>query len=546
MAKLQNIVTFYRLFSAREQKLFIILLCLGGVGLFGVLGSAWRGLTYTVPARGGEIIEGTLGQPVSLSPLDPATSDAEQDLKSLIHAGLLGVDGNGNFKPVLAENLPVISDDLKNYSLKLRNGLKWQDGAAITPEDVVHTIKTAQSKESASNLRYSFRFVKVEVLEDKTIKFTLRDPSISFSENLTLGLLPAHLESDYDDLNPVGAGPYKLEKFRYRSNQDIVGAELMANEFYHPHKPYIEKITFKFYQSTDDLIKAYNQGDIKSFSQLSDNENIKLQPGGRLIRASSPQYQTVFFNKEKNPLLGSLKIRQALKLATNRFEIVDNLHSGLAIAIGGPSLGEVAAPAPEYNLTRANELLSEEGWLRGDDGFRYKNDEQLKIVLTTNDIKINQETANLLAEQWQNLGLKLEINIVPRAELNSSVLRPREYQALLLSENLGHDPDPYFFWHSSQITDPGLNLSGFRNNEVDKIIVDARNTRDMEVRKQLYTRFTQIIDNEAAAVFLVQPFYTYITAQNIHNVDFKVLIVPQERFGNVAEWYVKTHRALKL
>ncbi len=546
MLKLRHVLYTYRLFSAREQKLFILLISLGFVGFLGIAADVYRGVTVLTPDYGGRLIEGVVGRPTNLNPVLPPQNDADLDLRALIHASLLTIDHAGNLQPQLAESLPNVSDDLKTYTIKLKPNLKWQDGKPITAEDVTYTIKNVQNKGTGSYLRYSFKFVKAEPIDDLTIEFKLKDPSAAFSENLLIGLLPQHLNGLYDNLSPLGAGPYKLKKFQYGPDRAITGAELIANEYYQPHRPYISKITLKFYDKAEDLKRAYETGDIKNLGKLANGVNADPNSNSNDLKINLPQYQAVFFNQGKNDILKSLRVRQALTLATDREEIIKNVYGGKAISIGGPVVGDLSVPPPTFSLDTARDLLNQEGWQIREDGWRYKSNRQLQIVLATNEISSNIKAAQILRSQWEQIGVKLEVLPNPNLNFFENVLSPRNYEAVLLFENTGHDPDPYSFWHSSQITDPGLNFAGVRNAEVDKTIIEARSTTDIERRQQLYAKFIDLINSESPAVFLAQPYYLYIADKNIKNIKIDRLVVPQERFSNIHEWYISSGRRFKL
>lgn len=531
-------------FSAREQKVFVIALCLGVVGLAGLLGNAYRGLTVQKPANGGRLVEGVVGQPTTLNPLVAPGSDADQDLRYLVHAGLLKVGQDGKIAPDLAESLPQASADLKTYTVKLKKNIYWQDGKPITADDVVYTVKSILDKNAGSSLRNSFKFTKVEKLDDLTLQFKLREPAITFTDNLLIPVIPQHV-SNMNDLKPVGAGPYKVAKYRYRSNGEIAQVDLEANKYYSPRRPYISKITIKFYRSSEELIAAYKQKRITSFGILPSSEQIKLQAGSRIIKVTLPQYQAVFFNQDFNDALKSLQVRQALQLGTDRGQIIEEVYNGQASGLGGPVVGGELVPAPKLSREDAGKLLDQAGWTVGPDNLRYKGGAALRIILSTSNSPTLVKTAQILKQQWAKLGIDLVIQSLPYAELDEKVIRPRLFHALLIIENIGHDPDPYPFWHSSQVADPGLNFTGFKSPKADEAIVAARTTADPNLRKTAYAKFVDILNSYSPAVFLVEPLYLYVAPDNIKNLNLTSVALPHERFAGISEWYINTRRDFK-
>ena len=127
-------------------------------------------------------------------------------------------------------------------------------------------------------------------------------------------------------------------------------------------------------------------------------------------------------------------------------------------------------------------------------------------------IKVAQE----IEQQWTNLGVATNLQIVSNFDLPKNVINTRSYQALITSLVTGPDPDPYPVWHSSQATPPGLNLSVFQNNEADKLLTAARATTDINLRSTSYSRWQSIINNEVPAVFLYSTDYNYIISRQIN------------------------------
>ena len=107
----------------------------------------------------------------------------------------------------------------------------------------------------------------------------------------------------------------------------------------------------------------------------------------------------------------------------------------------------------------------------------------LQFTLTT----INQPqlvmTANLLKDYWQKVGVTVQIKTVELSDLKD-IIKNRDYDALLYGQALGSLPDLYPFWHSTQINDPGLNLSEYQNKNADQLLKDARETLDDQTKAQ--------------------------------------------------------------
>ena len=169
----------------------------------------------------------------------------------------------------------------------------------------------------------------------------------------------------------------------------------------------------------------------------------------------------------------------------------------------------------------------------------------LKIILTTVEDTTLKLTANVLKEQWEKAGIKVEIETLPISALKQDVIRPRNYEALLFGEVLGTLPDPFPFWHSSQKTDPGLNIAEYKNKNVDKLIEQARIETDTKIKSDKYEEIQELIIEDSPAVFLYNPNYLYFASNKIKGIKAGLIADPSQRFSAIEDWYITTKRAFK-
>jgi peptide/nickel transport system substrate-binding protein len=511
----------------------------------------------TEPDYGGEIVEGLVGQPQFINPVLAPASSVDSDISKVIYAQLLKFDDDLNLVPDMAQALPQVSEDQKVYTLKLKPGLKWHDGRGITADDVVFTVETIQNADFESPLRANWGRVRVEKQDDSTVIFTLREISASFLTNFAVQIMPKHIWeglspssfrlSDYN-LRPIGSGPYVFREVKKTSDGTIRSLSLRSNEDYSEGRPYIDRLTFKFYNDYDGLINAFQGKEVNSLGYLPFDRK-SLENAGKFDqhKFSLPQYQAVFFNLPKSPVLADKAVRQALWLATDRQAIVDEVYLG----VGKPAYGPILEGNLGYNaeveqkthtsLVEAADLLDKAGWvIDPTTNIRKKGARTLEFSLATNNFVINVKTAQILQSAWQQVGAAVNLVIVSPQELQQDYIRSRNFDALLFFENTGADPDPYPFWHSSQARDPGLNLAGFSNADADRLLTAARQTTDVATRAQNYIQFQNIILDQLPAVFLNNVVYVYNTPRDLHGLDMDTIIQPSERFLNINKWYLET------
>lgn len=522
--------------------------------------STYLSFTKPVADQGGHYIEGMVSQPRYINPILSQTSDADAALSKLIYASLFTTGSQGLPEKSLASDYSI-AEDGKLITVYLKTGVHFHDGEELTAEDVVFTIRAIQDPAYKSPLRNNWLGVEVSAPEQYTVVFSLKKPYFGFLENLTLGILPKHLwESipadrftlaDYNLLQPIGAGPYRFQDIDKDADGNVLSYHVEAFEDYFDGRPFIDRITFRFYSDEESLIAAFNHQEIMGMYSVTTRQVETLSSKRRpLVREMAlPRLFAVFLNTNKSVALAYDEVRQALSLATDRQSILEKILNNKALSATGPILpfmfGFVASGEQSFNIDEANKILDEKGWQRGQDGIRSKNSVPLRFSLSTPDWPELVATADILKEEWRKLGAEVEIKVLSQADLYQTVIRPREYDALLFGQGSMLDPDPYSFWHSSQKADPGLNLAFFEDKRVDEILTEARETLDQGKRAALYKEFQEIIRREHPAIFLYSPAYLSVISDKVQGFALQSLNTPADRFSDVTKWYIETKRVRK-
>jgi len=649
---------FFGALSKKERVIFFILLSFFFLSFFSVSINFYFKNTVIRPAAGGTYIEGVVGYPSLINPIYAPANDTDRDLAEIIFSGLMKYDSRGGLVLDLAKDYQVLEEG-KTYEFRLKDNLLWQDGKPLTADDVVFTVKTIQNSDFKSPLRASWVGVEVEKVSDSIVRFKLKNPSAVFLENSTVKILPKHIWENISaanfpltiyNLKPLGSGPFKLTSVEQDKEGKITSLTLTRNARYFGNPPNIAKLSFKFFESGEALMKSWDKGEINGFSStsLTDAEGILNSANlssANLYSPSLPRYFAVFFNPQQAKIFAEKEIRLALNQGTNKKEIVEKLLMGKGETIDSPILPQVygyklPSKTYEFNLEDAKAILEKAGFIEGATGirervvkkevsFQFKNnlrtgsqgtevtelqrclsrfpdiypggeitgffgektkeavikfqekysqeilkpsglekgtgdvlkstqaklneicfenpeDKTLfKFSLTTSDNPQLVKTAELLKEQWKNLGAEVEIKTYDVGTLERDVIKSRNYDALLFGEILGAIPDPFPFWHSSQKKDPGLNLALYENKDADKLLEEARQTLDGQEREQKLEEFQDILIEDAPVVFLYNPDYFYLVSKKIKGVDPKMILDPSKRFANIEEWYIKTKRAFK-
>ncbi len=553
-------IKIFQKFTALEliiiSILFLIIMICSGI----LVWENYIQSTSIVPAKGGSYIEGIVGEPKYVNPLLSSGNDTDMVLCSLVFSGLTKYDKNGELVGDLSAKWDVSSDN-KTYTFYLRDSVLWHDKQPFNADDVVYTIEYIQNPDFTGTLSSIWNNVKVEKIDDLTIKFTLPSVYTDFLSNTTLGILPRHYLQNVPpgniwgadfNLQPVGTGPYKFSEIKKDKFGHIESITLMVNNDYYIKRAYINRITFKFYSHYMQVLEAYRKKEIQGLDYISpeDVSNVNDWKGVNLHKAILPQYTAVFFNVKSKSLKDN-KTRKALAYAVDKEKILEEILHGEGQLVDTPILPGFLGHNPDvkkysFNLEEAKKILQQEGWEDVDgDGILERNDVRLEFNLLTVDKSLYGRTAQIISESWNSIGAHVEVIIYDSKTLQQDYIHSRNYDALLYGENLGHDPDPYPYWHSTQAEGSGLNLSSFSERKVDEILEEARQSIDSDFRSLKYIEFQNIIAEELPAIFLFNPNYIYGVSEKVKGIELGNIVLPYERFWGVSDWYIKTKRAPK-
>lgn len=550
-----------KVFSLMGKRERIAVAVLSAVALSSL---GWSGsniyYTHTVaaPAPGGFYAEGMLGQPTYINPL-LAYQETDLALTKIVFSGLYKYDSQGRLVADLAEGQPEISEDQKQYTINLKRNVKWHNDKPFSADDVVFTIQSLKDPAYKSPLRSAWLTTGVEKISDYQVKFTTKDVSGPFLHNLTLPILPKSVWGKVvpqnfliSDLNikAVGTGPFSIKEIKKMPSGKIQQISLNSFTNYYGGRPKLDQITVKFYDSEEDLLNAFHSREVSGFGYVPMGSSLyvdKDQNESQVFSAPLPQYQVLFFNLN-NKILAEQEVRTALSLATDKSAVIDGVFKNNALVPASPFLPDLkpgtTAPAPD--IAKAKEMLDKAGWkVDAKTGVRAKKNIPFELTIITNDFLLNSKAAEMVANQWRALEVKVHLAVMPTKQLTDSVIRPRSFDVLLFPLKSGADPDPFAFWHSSQSKDPGFNLTGFSSQDGDRLITEARTTTNEQLKQQKYQELDRLIAEKIPAIFLDQTMYVYAVDKEIKNVTLHTLYEPNQRFYDLPNWYMKEQRVWK-
>jgi peptide/nickel transport system substrate-binding protein len=508
--------------------------------------------TINVPAEGGVYTEGVFGTVDNFNPIFVATP-AERSASRLIFANLLTYDDKGDLVGELAQNWHMDSNG-RTFTLGLRANAKWHDGAPITADDVLFTFGLIKNADTRSPLYASWRNIGVEKLDNLTVRFTLPAVYAAFANSLVVGMLPQHILKDvrpselrtepFNRSPTVGSGAFTFHNLSaVDANRTHYVVRMNANKNYILGEPKLDGFQLHAYKDREDLSKALRNQEVASISDPTIDQ-LKNIDATKFTVVSAPLDNGVYaFLKTDSDILSDPKVRQALQLATDHTAI-GKLFDGTVQSLEGPLLpGQLGyrqdSRQPGLNLARANQLLDEAGWRKaGETSRRLKDGKPLKLRLVSLSSGNYPTLTEAVMSQWSKIGVEFDSNspLVKADDIQQNVILPRAYDVLIYEIAIGHDPDVYAYWHSSQATERGFNLSDYKSPKVDDALDSARTRLDPQLRDAKYHLFVQQWLSDVPAIGLYRPSVVYVQNKDVYTFTPHSLVDPSDRYFNVRYW----------
>lgn len=544
-----------RVFVGRERALFWGALGVGVVALAIGFGDLVRTRTESVPAGGGVFTEAVEGTPKLINPLFAPANDVDRDLVALIYSGLFRLDGELNAVPDLAETFRWLEDG-KTLEIRLRGDARFHDGQPVTAHDVVFTYEAAKNPEWRSRLVAAFRDVAVIEVDDRTVQFQIPRANPLFLNELTVGILPAHIWEENvtpnnahladANLKPIGSGPYRAVSYTRDGNGNILHFHLTRFAGYYGIQPFIDEVRFRFYPDRMQALHAVTNGqaDAVAFVSWSDAENVR----GEHLRTASldlPRVTGAFFNT-KDQLLKEERLRQALALAVDTAELAALVGDQAKPANSPfPFLNDASSTVPDLEKARAQ--LDALGWkLKEGENVRTNASSTLTLTIDVPNQPDLVALAELLKRRWSLVGAQVEVRADEDMPLLRNALATRGYQVLVWNILIPADQDLTQFWGSAYAGGSrGFNLSNLADRDVDAALEKTRTATTTAELAAAQLALSQAIKKRTPALLLLRPSEAYLISNRVKGVSDMRISRPSDRFVDLQQWYVNERRQWK-
>lgn len=459
----------------------------------------------------------TIGIPQDLEDsLDPhlVSAAGTKEILFNIYEGLVKYDSNGNLIAAVAEDY-VISEDGKEYSFTLRNGITFHDGSAVTVDDVVYSIERCADTSAGEPLVPAFSNIEsvTAVPESNQVVIRLYEPDSEFLAYMTTSIIPK--SNTNPETNVIGTGPYR---FVSRTPQEMIVLE--AYEGYWGEKAHIQTVNLKVCANPDAIVMELLGGSIDMFCRITDAQAAELA-GSQfdVLEGTMNLVQALYLNNDVAPF-NDVRVRQALCYAINPQEIMDFVSGGKGCEIGSsmfPAFGKYYEESLNHtydqNIELAKQLLTEAGY---PDGFSF-------TITVPSNYSQHVDTAQVLVEQFKAIGVTATINLIEWDSWVSDVYLGRQFEATVVGVD------------ASQLTarallerftsENGKNFINFSSEAYDTAFANAIASTDDAEQTGFYKECLAILSTEAANVY-IQDLPTFVAINsNIGGYEFYPLYV---------------------
>ncbi|MGA3038519.1 MAG: peptide ABC transporter substrate-binding protein [Vulcanimicrobiaceae bacterium] len=453
-----------------------------------------------------------------------AHTAAADEVSNLIFAPLFRYDARGDFLPELATEVPTyanggVSRDGKTLVLHFRKGVQWADGAPLTAHDLAFTYSLVMNDRTNVKLREGWDDIaKLSVPDDYTAVVHLRQPNadiigLCFSgtaypplpQHLLAKVAPADLQRSTYANDPVGSGPFVLEKWNHGASLEFV-----PNARYWRGRPKLDHFTWKVIPNTETLFAQLQSHEIDVYDGIAPTQIGRLGgiEGIHVVHRLIANLKHMTLNVAR-PNLRDVRVRRAIAEAVDWDRINTDIYHGYneraRSDIAPNSWAAPNVPFYPHDPADARRLLEAAGWHLASDGFRHRDGRRLLIeIASATGNQPNEQAEVQIQSQLRAVGIDMRIRNYPVSLLfaRNGPLYSGNYDTSWSTDTLGPDPDNEGDWNAKFIPPHGADTSWLDDPVVNRTSEEQLLTYDRGTRKAIVQKEEARIHELIPAIFL--------------------------------------------
>ncbi|HEX6685625.1 MAG TPA: ABC transporter substrate-binding protein [Candidatus Limnocylindrales bacterium] len=478
--------------------------CLAVLAAAGLLAAGCSSGSSNDPKTGGTLVVGYTADPNTLDPWKVTQFQALHMLEQ-VYGTLTQLDADLNVVPGLAEKWEL-TDENKTLTLTLRQGVKFHDGKTFSSADVKSSLDRIRDKATAAVAAATIASVStIEAPDPNTVVLRLKSPDAGLLAGLATTNL-AMLSKD-DTQESVGQKPNGTGAFKFTSRTANQSISLAANPDYWGGKPKLDGVEFRIIPDEGSIVAALQSGNVQ-FAVLNDPLVAKTAEGGGITLAKTPNlsYHVLQLNARNKPL-DNKDVRLAIQCAIDRQQVLDTAALGEGTVVGpitSPAYKSDpgARPCPTRDVNKAKSLLAGAGFGGGI---------TIKTIVSSGEYATSVNEAQNLQAQLKEAGITLQLDTLESGAYVDRWVAGTFDAAVALN---GGRPDPDGMYGRYFTSTGNLNkVAGYASPELDQLFAEGKATADPAQRKQIYTKVSKHLEDNAVWVWLFSSFdYTATTA----------------------------------
>jgi peptide/nickel transport system substrate-binding protein len=456
----------------------------------------------------------TIGLPVAtIANLDPFGANALVQGNIQVAAQIFDTVvtyHDGEYTPSIATEW-TSSDDAKQWTFTIRDGVTFSDGSALDASDVKASMD--QVVALAGPLAGIFKPLTATVVSPTELSITSEAGQGALLGKMSmLAVGPSELvATDTFGLQPVGSGPFVVDSF-----DPSAGVELSANPDYWNGAPKLETLAFRMIPEQSARSTALETGEIQLTWTVPDDEVDTLSANPDLVVESTPTLANLvlWFNSSRAQFADAA-VRQALWQAVDYQAIIDALYPNTGQAMAGPLpeavFGASEQTPYEFDPDAAKSALEDAGW---------DFDQTIKILMTANTY---QPFVEAVIADWAKIGVKAEVDL-QEAAVGTQNLLALNWDVAIIQPVITSTGDADY--NLGRLYPCAAKRTGYCNPDLDTLLAEAGSSPDQAAREDLYDQAGGIIWDEAVGMFPMTVVQVWAWSSALEGVQLDPIYKP--------------------